>query len=341
MRFAAGEYSLLLIVLPILALVLWAMMRKRAARLKRLAEPALAELLTAQVSDRKVVLKTACLFLGLLLLILALTRPQIGGRSTLVKREGIDLLFALDVSRSMAVKDIRPSRLRRAKLELQALIDQLSGDRVGLVSFAGAAFMQSPLTSDYAAARMFLKSASSADVPVQGTAIGDALELSHKLLTGDEGVSGSRLVVLLTDGEDHGEKLDGALEKLAADKIPVFVVGIGSSSGEPIPEYGDDGNMAGYHRDKDGKTVMSRLNESVLRRIADKTGGRYVSLQAGGSLDELKDYVSTMQKLQFESALYTQYDEQFQWLLWPAFLLLLAAAWIDERRGSRWLGVRA
>lgn len=340
MRFAELDMSLLLLFLPLLAVFFWLGRRRTVMRLGRLADGELGEWLVRRVSDRKAILKSAMLFGSVFLLAAALTRPQMGGRSTLVKKEGIDLLFVLDVSKSMVVQDIRPSRLTRAKLELMYIMENLKGDRVGLISFAGAAFVQCPLTTDYAAARMFLKSLSPNDMPVHGTAIGRALLLGHKLLTTGESPSGSRLVVLLTDGEDHGEELDEALAALEKDSIPVFVVGIGSESGEPIPEYDDGGAMTGYHRDKGGQTVMSRLDSRVLRRIAGKTGGKYLNLQSGGTLDDLHGYVQRMQKQQFESALYTQYDEKFYWALWPAFVFLFLASLLDERRGSRWMGLR-
>jgi len=329
----------LLLALPVFALFFWIARRRFLVKLNRLADSTMAEWLSRRVSDKKAIFKTALIFAGMGFLILALTRPQMGGHSTLVKREGIDLLFALDVSKSMEVKDIRPSRLKRAKLELQSLMEQLAGDRVGIISFAGAAFVQSPFTSDYSAAKMFLKALSPKDMPVKGTSIGEALKLSHKLFTETTETPGSRLVVLLTDGEDHGEDLAEAITLLKDDKIPVFAVGIGSASGEPIPQFDVQGNMAGYMKDRSGKTVMSRLNEKALREIALKTGGKYVNLQAGGSLDDLKDYVSTMQKQQFESSLFTQYEEKYFFLLWPAFILLLLASLIDDRRNSRLLGV--
>jgi Ca-activated chloride channel family protein len=341
MRFAALEYTFLLTLIPLAALMFWAARRRTLKRVAALADPKLGERLLATISDRKAVLRVALVLLAMLLIVGALTRPQMGGRSTLVKREGIDLLFVVDVSKSMQVQDIRPSRLKRAKLELRSLIEQLSGDRVGIVSFSGAAFVQCPLTSDYAAAKMFLKSLNPKDMPVQGTAIGAALKLAGRLLTDESGTSGSRLVVLLTDGEDHGEELDQAIEQLKAAKIPVFVVGIGSASGEPVPEYSEQGDMTGYLKSKDGKTVMSRLNDNLLQSIAQKTDGQYISLQAGGSLEEMRDFVKRLQKQQFESALYTQYDEQYAVLLWPAFLLLMAATMLDERRKSRFLGLRS
>lgn len=339
MRFASLEYTTLLLALPVFALFFWIARRRFLNRLNRLADSEMAGWISRRVSDRKAIVKTVLVFAAMGFMIFALTRPQMGGQSTLVKREGIDLLFVLDVSKSMEVKDIRPSRLKRAKLELQSLMEQLSGDRVGIISFAGAAFVQSPLTSDYSAAKMFLKALSPNDMPVKGTSVGDALKLAHKLFTETTETAGSRLVVLLTDGEDHGENLDEAINLLKDEKIPVFAVGIGSASGEPIPQFDDQGNMSGYLKDRNGKTVMSRLNEKALREIAQKTSGKYVNLQAGGSLDDLKDYVGTMQKQQFESSLYTQYEEKFYYLLWPAFVLLLLASLIDDRRNSRLLGV--
>jgi len=339
-RFASEWAFLLLLAVPALLLLYWAVGHLRSARLRSIGDAQLAARLVSARSERKSILKAALIIGAVLLLALALTRPQIGGKSTLVKREGIDILFVMDVSKSMLAEDIRPSRLKRAQLELQSLLMELHGDRVGIVSFAGAAFVQCPLTTDYGAARIFLKNLNPNDMPVQGTAIGDALIMAHQLLTASKESSASRLVVLLTDGEDHGKQLEESMAKLEADKIPVFVVGIGSASGEPIPEYGEDGQMSGYKKSEEGKTVMSRLNESLLSGLAEKSGGRYVSLQAGGSLSELHDYVKRMQKREFESSLYTQYDEKFPWLLWPAFLLLLAASLIDERRGSRLLGLR-
>jgi len=340
LRFASEWAFLLLLLIPALLLLFWAGRHFYRRKLLRLGEARLALRLVGVYSERKAILKIALILAAVLFLVLALTRPQVGGRSTLVKREGIDILFALDVSKSMLAEDIRPSRLKRAKLELQSLLTELKGDRVGIVSFAGAAFVQCPLTGDYGAARIFLKHLNPNDMPVQGTAIGEALELSHKLLTGSDERSASRLVVLLTDGEEHGENVKEALVKFEADKIPVFVVGIGSASGEPIPEYGEDGQMSGYIKSKAGKTVMSRLNDSLLSNIAAQTGGRYISLQAGGSLSELHDYVRRMQKREFESSLYTQYDEKFTYLLWPAFVLLFLASMLSERRRSKFKAVR-
>lgn len=332
MTFGAPLYALLLLLLPAVGLLFYLRRRFHAQRLAAHSDPALRPLLQKETSEKRALVSGALVLLALGLIVLALTRPQMGGRSTLVKREGIDLLFVLDVSKSMLTEDIRPSRLKRAKLELSSLLDQLKGDRVGIVSFAGAAYVQSPLTTDYSAARLFLRNLEPKDMPVPGTAIGAALKLADTLFTTEKTAAGSRLVVLLTDGEDHGTELDEAVAKLKASKIPVFVVGIGSATGEPIPETDENGASVSYLRDKDGKTVMSRLDESRLRRIAEATGGAYVNLQAGGTFEELKRAVSNLQKQQFANALYTQYDEKYAWLLVPAFFALFAASVIGRRK---------
>ena len=339
MRFDQEEMLFWLLCLPFVGFILWLGRRAFVHRARRLADAVPAQRLLLSFSDRKSLLSSFFILGALVFLIFALTRPQVGGNSTLVKKEGIDLLFVLDVSKSMLARDIRPDRLRRAKLELESLIDELKGDRVGLIAFAGTSFIQCPMTTDYAAAKLFLKSVSPEDIPVQGTAIGQALDQAHTLLTSSKDKAKSRLVVLLTDGEDHGEKVKEALAKLTKEKIQVVAVGIGSASGEPIPETDDSGANLGYKKGKDGRTVMSRLNEQLLVSIARSTGGRYLSLQAGGSLIELKEMISRMQRTEFEASLYTQYDELYRWGLIPALLLLWFGALLDRRRGSRVLGI--
>ena len=340
MRFGAEYMLFFLIVPPLAAVLLWIARRSFLERKRRLASQVFADRLVYSVSERKTLLQSFFLLFGLTLLVLAMARPQMGGASTLVKREGIDLLFVLDVSKSMLAQDIRPDRLRRAQLELDSLIDELRGDRVGLIAFAGTSFVQCPMTTDYAAAKMFLKAVGPNDVPVKGTAVGPALEQAYTLLTERKEGAKSRIVVLLTDGEDYGEKVDEAVAKLAKEKIPVITVGIGSASGEPIPETDDGGQSAGYKKGKDGRTVMSRLNEELLLRISGRTGGRYINLQGGGSLVQLKELISKMQRSEFESSIYTRYDELYRWPLIPAFLMLFAGALLDRRRGSRLLGVK-
>ncbi len=272
--------------------------------------------------------------LALLFFSLALAQPQCGTHTELAKRYGIDVVIALDASRSMLAKDIQPNRLERAKLELSGLLDRLKGDRVGLVVFAGDAFTQCPLTSDYAAAKMFLKAIDAANMPVQGTDLSRALEESQALLVQAERGAKARAIVLLTDGEDtSGSELHEQIEQLADLGIRVVSVGIGSTTGEPIPELDKKGGFVGYKKDREGNTVMTRLDEAALQTIAERTGGRYVRSVAGGiGVQEVHEELDRLDKAEFESRLTVKYDERFQFLAFPGVLLLLIGAAIRPGR---------
>ncbi len=266
----------------------------------------------------------------------ALSQPQCGTHTELTKRTGIDVVVALDASRSMQAQDVRPSRLERAKLELSELLDRLRGDRVGLVVFAADAFPQCPLTTDYAAAKLFLKAITYESVPQQGTSLAAALLTSKQLLDQGGGVSRGRAVILLTDGEDHEAGIEDAIDQLAADNIRVFPVGIGSTSGEPIPLSDDKGRFVGYKRDRAGQTVMSRLNEEVLKLIAAKTQGRYFHSTTGDvGIPAVAEELERLDKAEFESRLSIAYAERYREFLAPGVvLLILAAAMRRGRRGS-------
>jgi Ca-activated chloride channel family protein len=275
---------------------------------------------------------------ALVLFAVALSQPQCGTRTELAKRFGVDLVVALDASRSMLARDVKPSRLERAKLELGALLDRLKGDRIGLVVFAGQAFVQCPLTTDYAAAKLFLRAVDSEAVPQQGTAVAEALSQARSLLTAADRGARSRVVVLLSDGEDHeGAALDEA-EKLKQENIVVISVGVGSATGELIPVLGADGQVTGYKRDRAGNPVMTRLNETILKEIAEKTSGRYIHSAAGDvGVGEVLAEIDRMEKAELESRLTVQYDERYAYAAYPGFLLLLAAAVMAE---GRWGGRR-
>jgi len=267
---------------------------------------------------------------------LALAQPQCGTHSELAKRYGIDLVIALDASRSMLAKDVKPSRIDRAKLELTELLDRLKGDRVGIVVFAGDAFTQCPLTSDYAAAKMFLGAVDTSAMPVQGTNLARALEESRDVLVNAERGAKARAIVLLTDGEHTADsdvqKQMGELEALG---IQVFSVGIGSPSGEPIPEVDKRGNFVGYKKDRQGNTVVSRLDERLLQEIADKTGGRYVRSMTGGvGVEEVSQEIDRLDKQEFVTRLTVKFDERFYVLAAPGLLLLLLGAAIRPGRGE-------
>lgn len=273
---------------------------------------------------------------GLLLLALAAGQPQCGTRTVTAKRYGMDVVIALDASASMFARDVRPSRLERAKLELSELIDRLRGDRVGIVVFAGDAFVQCPLTSDYAAAKLFLRAIDPKDLPQQGTALGPALRTSRELLlAGDRGATG-RAVVLVTDGEDHEGEVDAEAEKLAAEGVRIFAIGVGSLSGEPIPVLSPDGTVLGYKKDRAGRTVMTRLNEKVLVRIAEATSGRFVHSATGGlGIGEVHEELDRMDKAEFESRLTVQYENRFPHFAWPGLALAALGLALGEGRFRR------
>jgi Ca-activated chloride channel family protein len=268
---------------------------------------------------------------GLFLLFFAAAGPQCGERTELVKRTGMDLVIALDASNSMLARDVRPSRLDRAKLEVTALLDRLKGDRVGLVVFAGDAFVQCPLTTDYAAARLFLRAVDPAAMPQQGTAIAAALLESKRVLEGGGRGSAAKAVLLITDGEDQeGDALKAASE-LGEAGIRIFAVPVGSEAGEPIPLLDKDGNVTGYKKDREGKTVLTRTDVSGLRELSSRGNG--LVLRGNGSdlgVLQLLPELDKLQKGELESRLSVQYDDKYPWFAWPAFVLLCAAAALGD-----------
>lgn len=273
---------------------------------------------------------------------IALARPQFGTHSELSKRYGIDLVIAIDASRSMLARDIKPNRIDRAKLELTELIDKLKGDRVGLVVFAGDAFTQCPLTGDYAAAKLFLRAVDVGNMPVQGTDIARALEESKDLLVNAERGAKARVIVLLTDGE---ETLSGDVAaQVAALRemgVKILAVGIGSTAGEPIPELDKRGNFVGYKKDRAGNTVMSRLDEAGLAALAEQTGGVYVrALDGSAGIQKVFEIIDGLDKAEMEGRMSIQYEERFVPFAFLGLLLLLAGAAIRPGRRAGERGVR-
>lgn len=293
----------------------------------------LARKLGGGVSLARIVVKSAAICVGLLAVSLALLRPQVGERAALAKRKGIDLVVAVDASRSMWARDVLPSRLDRAKLELAALIDKLQGDRVGLVAFAGEAFVQCPLTGDYGAAKLFLRAIDPGAMPSQGTALAAALETAGTMLSAADRGAKVKVVLLLTDGEDHVGDVMMSARKLESQGVKVFVLGIGSHQGTPVPILDDAGKIAGYVKDRSGQTVITRLEDRALRAIADVTGGRYIA--ASGSdlgMGEIAAELDRLEKSELESLSTVEYAEAFPYVLYPGFLFLVVGALLPERR---------
>ncbi len=282
--------------------------------------------------------------IGLLLLAIALAQPQCGSRTEWIKRTGVDVVVALDASKSMLARDVAPSRLERAKVELTAWLQELKGDRVGLVVFSGDAFVQCPLTSDYSAAAMFLRAVDPEQMQQGGTDIEGALNLALETLERSDRTDGAagpdKVVVLLSDGEDTEGKAIAAAEKLGEAGVKILAVGIGSEAGEPIPELNRRGEVAGYKRDASGNPILSRLDREGLTRLAEASGGEFFYRPRGVALKEVLARLDRLQKGELESRLTVSYDERFQAFLLPGLLLLAVAAALPtagrlRARGSR------
>jgi Ca-activated chloride channel homolog len=311
--------ALLGLVLGLLALVVGL---RRRARLARVLPGRQAERLAPGVSRTRPALQGSLYGLGLMLLGIALGQPQCGSRSEVVKKRGIDVVVALDASKSMLARDVAPSRLERAKLELTTLLDELKGDRVGLVVFAGEAFVQSPLTSDYAAAKLFLGAVAPEQMPQGGSNIGAALRLAKQVLDGADRGSKERVVVLLSDGEDLFGEVDDAVADLKEAGIQVLTVGVGSEAGEPIPLTNRRGEFVDYQKDRAGQTVITRLDRAGLSAIAEATGGAFFFQQRGVAMGQVLERIERLQKSELESRVAVRYDERFQHFALPGLALL-------------------
>lgn len=276
-------------------------------------------------------LRASSLAAGLVLLCVAAAGPQCGERTEIVKRSGIDLVIALDASASMLARDVKPSRLERARLELFAMLDQLKGDRVGLVVFAGEAFVQCPLTVDYSAAKLFLRAVDPSQMPQQGTAVAAALLESRRVLEGGGRSGAAKVVLLLSDGEDHEGAAEKAAQDLAEAGIKLYTVPVGTEAGEPIPVLDKAGAVVGYKKDRAGQTVLTRTDVAGLGLLAEKGGGSLLRGNGGDlGLAKMVEELDRMQRGELESRLSVQYDDKHQWFAWPALLLLALAAALGE-----------
>ncbi|MCF6342782.1 MAG: VWA domain-containing protein, partial [Bacteroidales bacterium] len=290
-------------------------------------------LLMPQVSKGKPRFKFILVLLAFVLLVVGITDPQIGSKLEKVKREGIDLMLVLDVSNSMLAEDIKPNRLERSKMAISSLIDKLTGDRIGIIIFAGNAYKQLPLTTDYSAAKLFLSAVDTKIVPTQGTAIGEAINMATESFGDTEH---NKAIIVITDGENHEDDAIGAAENAAAQGIKVFTVGMGLPEGSPIPIYNSYGNRTGFKKDREGKTVVTRLNEDMLRQIAAAGNGAYARANnASTGLRKLFEEINQIDKKEIETRQFTDYEDRFQIYLALAFFLMVTELLIARRR-ARW-----
>ena len=338
MRFAAPVWLWLLAFAPLLALAGWWVHARRRKALERFAGgPSLVGRFNIDVSPHRRAIKLLVLYLGLSVLPIALARPQWGTRLEPITRRGADVVVLLDTSLSMSAEDLAPSRLERAKHAIGGLLGRLGGDRVGLVTFAGKAHPSCPLTVDHGAVRLFLESIDVDSVPVPGTALADALKSALETLRiQDEVDDRGRAIVLYTDGEDHAGEVDAVLSRLAANGVSVYTVGCGTTRGSPIPLRDPTGLLTGYKKDREGKLVTTRLDESLLEQIALETGGRYYRATSSEvEVDEIGQALSSLTEGELGSDLRTRYEERFQLPLLLGLLALVAETILGDRRRRR------
>ncbi len=334
-RFANAEWLWLLVGLCVFIGFLWWTNRRRRSASYAFVAADLSERIAYAHSERKRKWKHILWVVALDFGIVALAGPQVGTRLEEVKREGIDIFIGLDVSASMLCEDIRPSRLESAKHEILQFISGLKGDRVGLVAFAGTAVIHCPLTTDYGAVKLLIKVMSPDLLPEPGTALADAVDAARRSFRREE--TKSKVLVLVTDGEDHEEKAVTAAEDAAKEGIRIYTIGLGTPQGAPIPLYDSRGRHSGYKKDKQGEVILTHLNEVLLRRVAKAGDGQYLrGTQGAGELESIWADISSMEKQEISAKKFTAYEHRFQYFVLPAFLLLVLEFFLSERRGFVW-----
>ena len=326
-RFADPTYLYLLAVIPVLAIIRFLTYRNQKKRLRKFGDPKLLRSLMPDVSRFRPAVKFWMLQAALALLIVMLARPQFGTKISNEQRVGIETIIAMDISNSMLAEDIVPSRLDRSKMMVENLVDHFTNDKIGLIVFAGDAFVQLPITSDYVSAKMFLSSIDPSMMATQGTDIARAIDMASHSFTQEEGIG--KAIIVITDGEDHE---GGALEAAEAAKkagMRVYVLGVGSTQGSPIPIPG----TGDYMKDNTGNTVMSALNEDMCRQVAQAGGGAYIHVENNSAAqDQLDNELSKLAKKETTSTVYSEFDEQFQAVAILALLLLILEICIYDRR---------
>ncbi len=334
MRFGSPENLILLILVVLLGIFyLWVISRKKKL-LARFGDLFLVMKNAPQISFARQGGKAALLLVGVLFLVLTLSQLQCGTHMEMMKREGIDIIIAIDVSNSMLAEDMKPSRISKARQEVRGIIDRLKGDRIGLVAFAGEAFVQCPLTLDYSAAQIFLDIIDVGLVPKQGTAIGDAIRVADGAFEKQE--KKHKVLLLLTDGEDHNSDPLGAADEAREEGVKIYTIGIGSSAGEPIPITDRTGAKVGYKKDQNGEVVITKADEVTLQKIALTTGGKYYHSTAGEmELDKVYDEISKMEKKELEGRLLMQYEDRFQYPLILAIFLIVIEFFVSEKKKVR------
>jgi Ca-activated chloride channel family protein len=320
-KFANPDYLYALLLIPVMLLLFLLSNSLSRKALRKFGERSFVTLLMPNYSGTRQWVKFMFFSLAFGFLVIGVSNPQTGSRLEEVKREGIDLFIALDVSKSMLAEDIVPNRLDRSKQAISRLIDKLQGDRIGMIVFAGRAYVQLPITTDYAAARLFLSTINTDIVPVPGTAIGEAIKLAMESF-GDS--NNSKAIIIISDGEDHEDDPVEAAKLAASQGIHVYTIGMGLAEGTPIPLYNQFGRRTGFHTDKSGNTVITKLDEFTLQMVASAGNGAYTranNIRSG--LEFIYDQISQLDKSEIDSKVYTDYESRFQIFIALALLMLL------------------
>ncbi len=319
-------------LVPVFIILYWLHNRWRKKALAAYGDIVIIQQLIPDVSKSKRIWKFILFTLAFAFLIIGIVNPQVGTKLEEVKRKGADLMICLDVSNSMKAEDLQPNRLEKAKQAISKLINKLEGDRIGIIVFGGEAYVQLPITTDYAAAKLFLESINTDMIPTQGTAIGTAIDLAVESFGKDEGKN--KAIVIITDGENHEDDAIKAAEAAEEKQIVIHTIGMGTADGSPIPVYKNN-VKEGFRKDNEGNTVITKLNEQALKEIATAGSGIYVrASNSDAGLNSVLEEVSKLEKKQFESKMYSDYEDRFQWFVAVTLVLLLIELFLTERKSK-------
>jgi Ca-activated chloride channel family protein len=323
-------FAIIPVVIVVFLLAFW--WKKRAQ--KRFTDRALLEKLAPNASTFKSVLKMVFLVIGIGFLVISLVNPKMGTKLKTIKREGVDVVFALDVSKSMLAEDIAPNRLEKAKQIITKIIDKLGSDRVGIIIYAGNSYPLLPITTDHAAAKMFLQNAGPDMVSSQGTAINEALNLAKTYYNNDEQTN--RFLIIISDGEDHQEETKQVAQDMSKEGVKVYTIGVGTEKGGPIPMK-INGSLLGYKKDQKGETVITQRKPAVLEAVANAAGGRYIDgNKTEKPVDFIEELIANAQKNEFETKQFSDYKDQFQWFIGFGILFLLIDIFFLDKK-TKWV----
>jgi Ca-activated chloride channel homolog len=336
-RFANPEFLYLLLLLPVMIILFVLDIIRKRKTIRRIGDQKLVNNLIPELSEARPIVKFIIFILAVGSCIIVLSRPQFGSKIEDVKKQGVEVIIALDVSNSMLAEDIQPNRLTRAKQAISRLVDNLDNDKIGLIVFAGDAYTQIPVTTDYVSAKMFLSSISPEMVPKQGTSIGAAISLGMRSFS--PGENKSKAMIIITDGENHEDDPVTVAEEAAKAGIIIHTIGIGSEQGVPVPLVA--GGHKDFLKDIDGNTVITKLDEEILKKVALSTNGNYVRANNSNiGLDEIFGEIRKMKKQELESTVYTEYNDQFQIFAAIALFLLILEFIIMDRKNRKFANIR-